>query len=93
MKLSALFRSRKTAAPVRMITTDLAAKEYARLCCLGMPWKGDDELNNCYKRGLVLFADMTQFDDYYRRQSLDTFSIVYLVPLIAEETLTRKTGG
>lgn len=64
-----------------MITTEMAAKEYARLY---QP-ADSEELNDHYRRGLALFSDMSRFSDHYRRQSLDAFSNQFIAPLIIKE--------
>ena len=64
-----------------LITTEICAKEYARL---HYP-KTTEGLNLLFAEGLSRFSDMSQFNDYYRKASLDTFSITYLVPMIVKK--------
>ena len=62
----------------KLIDTDLCAKEFA---VLHFPPTAE-ELNKLYQEGLPLFKDMTQFQTYYRKGTLDQFSRTYLFPLI-----------
>lgn len=61
-----------------LITTDIASREYARL---HQP-KSKEELNFFFQEGLRIFSNMEIFDLYYRKASLNDFSMMYLAPMI-----------
>ena len=61
-----------------LITTDIASREYARL---HQP-KSKEELNFFFQEGLRIFSNMEIFDLYYRKASLNDFSMMYLVPMV-----------
>lgn len=60
------------------VTTRIAAREYARLHSPD----SEDGQKPFYNEGLRLFSNMEMFDIDYRRASLDTFAMKYLVPMV-----------
>ena len=61
-----------------LITTDICAKEFARM---HYP-KTEERLNSLYNQGLIMFKDMSKFSVDERSQSLDTFARHSLLPMV-----------
>jgi hypothetical protein len=68
-----------------LITSQMAAKEYAHVYCV-KSGNGDNlELNRRYQDGLAMFQDMTQFSKKDRKLSLDDFAEKCLLPIVLDK--------
>ena len=69
-----------------LITTDMAAKEYA----IAHIYKNEKELNSLYQEGLNIFQNMDDVPLFYRKLSMNDFRKMYIIPMILQKSENNR---